>query len=107
MKLGRGFIPVPFVPRLSSYLGSLFRAALLGAFLFLVLRKGVADRLYLTVVSAVFLAVLITTLVFYRSARFTFCLEPFLIPPVAAYLCSRIWKREAAPLTDPQGSARR
>ncbi|MCL6543975.1 MAG: hypothetical protein K6T61_02025 [Bryobacteraceae bacterium] len=88
-KLVRGFVPVPVVPRLTSFLGSFFRAALLGAFLLLVLRHGPADRWYSTLLWAVFLVVLVTTLVFYGSARFTFCLEPFLIPPVAAVLFGR------------------
>lgn len=88
-KLVRGFVPVPFVPRLTSFLGSFFRAALLGAFLFLVLRHGPADRWDSTLLWAVFLVVLVTTLVFYGSARFTFCLEPFLMPPVAAVLFGR------------------
>jgi hypothetical protein len=88
-KLVRGFVPVPFVPRLGSYLGSLFRLGLFAAFLVLLLRHGPADLWYSTLLWAVFLVVLVTTLVFYGSARFTFCLEPFMMPPVAAFLFGR------------------
>ena len=81
-KLVRGFVPVPWRPNWGSYCVFLFRAALYVAFL-LNLRTFRAMNLgYRVLVTGMFLVVLATTLVYYGTFRFTFCVEVFLLPAV-------------------------
>jgi len=81
-KLIRAFVPVPWRPSWASYLVFFFRAILyLG-----ILRNLVAfrqlDPRYWTIVSGIFLVILLTVVVYYGTYRFTFCAEVFLIPAV-------------------------
>lgn len=80
-KLIRAFVPVPWIPNASSWAAFSYRFVL--DVLFLALAPwwwSAANRLYLLVLSAMFSLVLLTTVVYYGSYRFTHCAELFFIP---------------------------
>ena len=85
-KLIRGFVPVPWVP-LKSSLVAFFLRFLLYAGAIWALSRHVIQNLYFKIfLGAMFLATLATTIIYYGTYRFTFCLEPYLMVCVAAQL---------------------
>ena len=97
-KLIRSFVPVPWVPLAASYLTFFFRACVYAAFaasLWIWRSKNVA---YSILVGAMFLVTLATTLIYYGSFRFAFCVEPFLFPFIggAAVSTARMLGRKLA-----------
>lgn len=83
-KLIRGFVPIPWVPLTSSYVAFFCRAVVFAAFLYVVFRVGIINQPYGILLLSVFLVTLITTVIYYGTYRFTFCLEVLLLPPIAA-----------------------
>lgn len=109
-KLVRGFLPVPFVARTDSYVGSLFRILLVILFFYSLRRGESLSAWYASLLAAVFLVVCVTTLIFYGTFRFTYCLEALLIPPVAAFLAAQLrrsaWAKAYLPgLLRPKNSS--
>jgi len=82
-KLIRGFVPVPWVPNWGSYAVFLFRAAFYVAILLNLRTFRALDPLFRILVTGMFLVVLATSLIYYGTYRFTFCVEVFLLPAVA------------------------
>jgi hypothetical protein len=80
-KLIRAHVPIPWKPSLPGYAAALCRLCLYAAVL-LTIRRWVhrAGRNYLIGVASLFLVNLITCLVFYGTARFTFLLEVGVLP---------------------------
>lgn len=89
-KVVRGFLPVPWSSGLFSYLASLPRLLLYGVFLWILWRDGIPDQLLRLLLPAILAVTLFTTLLFYGTYRFTFCLEPFLIASVAIWLSRKL-----------------
>jgi hypothetical protein len=85
-KLVRGFIPLPWVPQLSTYFAGICRALLYSAFLWYAAKGIISSEKFKIYLLSMFLTVLATTLIYYGTARFSFPLEAFLIPCVAAGL---------------------
>ncbi len=83
-KLIRGFVPVPWVANWGSYGVFFFRAVLYAAILFNLRTFRGMDAYFRIIVTAMFLVVLLTVLIYYGTYRFTFCVEVFLLPVVAA-----------------------
>lgn len=83
-KLVRGFVPVPWRPTVSTYLADACRLVLYLAFLWYTLRGIIPGEFFKIYLLAMFLVLLLTTVVFYGTGRFSFLLEVFLIPCVAA-----------------------
>ena len=79
-KLVRGYVPVPWVPLAASYVAFFFRACLYVAFTFSWFAWRERNEPYAFAVGAIFLVTLLTTVVYYGTFRFTFCVEPFLLP---------------------------
>ncbi len=79
-KLIRGFAPIPWVPSWGSYFaffcrGVLYLVAILSLRFFRKLNPN-----FQVMLAAAFLSVLMTTVIYYGCARFSFCFEVFLIP---------------------------
>lgn len=91
-KLIRGFVPVPWAPRLDSYMASLLRWFLYGAFFWAVRSHVLRNEWYALFLAAMLVVTVITTVVCYGTYRFTFCVEVYLIPCVAVFLIER-WRR--------------
>jgi hypothetical protein len=86
-KLIRAFVPVPWVPRWESYIACLFRWVLyLSAALTIRFWRGRLPAAYKHYLLALLLVNLLTALVFYGNARFTYCFEVFLVPTAAVGL---------------------
>lgn len=101
-KLVRGFVPVPWVPLAASYVAFLFRALVYVAFGAAVLVwRGRHDG-YALLIAAMFLVTLATTVIYYGVFRFTFCLEPFLFPVIAAGAAAMIDARRRGQVWRPQ-----
>jgi hypothetical protein len=83
-KLVRGFVPVPWVPLPASYIAFFFRGCAYAAFIALGFSWRERNAAYTLVVGAMFLVTLATTLIYYGTYRFTFCIEPFLFPFIVA-----------------------
>jgi hypothetical protein len=83
-KLVRGFIPVPWVPLAASYVAFGARALLYVAFIGAFALWHRKRQFYTAFVGGMFLVTLTTTVIYYGLYRFTFCMEPFLLPVVAA-----------------------
>ena len=83
-KLVRGFVPVPWVPLPASYIAFFFRGCVYAAFIALGFSWRERNEDYTLVVGAMFLVTLATTLFYYGTYRFTFCIEPFLFPFIVA-----------------------
>jgi hypothetical protein len=81
-KLIRGFVPVPWVPKWGSYCVFLFRAALYVAILLNLRTLRSMEPVFRILVTGMFLVVLATSLIYYGTYRFTFCVEVFLLPVV-------------------------
>jgi hypothetical protein len=80
-KMIRALVPVPWIPHASTWVAFSYRFLL--DVLFIALAQwwcAAANRLYLMVLCAMFSIVLITTVVYYGSFRFTHCAELFFIP---------------------------
>lgn len=83
-KLIRGFVPVPWVPLAASYVAFGARALLYLAFVpAFVMWRG-KGQFYTLFLGGMFLVTLATTVIYYGLYRFTFCMEPFLLPVIAA-----------------------
>ena len=97
-KLIRGFVPVPFVPVKATYLAFLIRLILYIAFLRALRRRIIQDQLFLYLLIALFAVTVATTLIYYGTYRFTFCLEIYMICCVAASLVNawRHWRTRGA-----------
>jgi hypothetical protein len=91
-KLIRGFVPVPWLPRFDSYMASLLRWCLYGAFLWAACSHILRNECYALLLVAVLIVTLITTMLCYGTYRFTFCIEVYLIPCVGVFLVER-WRR--------------
>jgi hypothetical protein len=89
-KLIRGFVPVPWVPLAASYVAFLSRACVYAAFLAALRFWRTRHGWYLLLAGAMSLVLLVTTLVYYGTFRFTFCVEPFLFPVIAAGALDRL-----------------
>jgi hypothetical protein len=83
-KIVRGFIPVAWSPVPSRMVVAFFRLCLYGAFLTFFRSWHPRNEIFDALVASMFLVTLGTTVVYYGSFRMTFCLEPFLIPFIAA-----------------------
>lgn len=83
-KLVRGFVPIPFKPRPESYIVFFFRAVIyLG--LLLALRKSLhMYPTYMYLYGSTFLIILITTVIYYGTYRFSFFLELPALPLIAS-----------------------
>jgi hypothetical protein len=79
-KLVRGFVPVPWSPATAVALVAFFRFCLYGAFLSFFNAWRPRNAGYDFLLASMFLVTIVTTVVYYGSARMTFCFEPFLIP---------------------------
>ncbi len=85
-KLIRGFVPIPWVPLAASYIAFGFRALVYAGFLAALLYRRKFDPQYTLFVVAMFVITLLTTVIYYGTFRFTFCVEPFLFPFLMAAL---------------------
>src|SRR5207237_161255 len=90
-KLIRGFVPVPWVPRFDSYMASLVRWSLYGAFFWAVRSHILRNEWFTLLLVAMLIVTLITTVSCYGTYRFTFCLEVYLLPCVGVFLVER-WR---------------
>lgn len=100
-KLVRAYVPVPWKPSMGSYVTNLLRVLLYLAFF---ATWGIWSRrlpsLWHTVLLGMMLVNLATVLVFYGTARFTYCVEPFMLPAAflgALVMFERLRKRESYP----------
>lgn len=82
-------MPIPFVPSISSYAAFSFRWILYGAAIWALRGRVNLNPLFGVFLAALLLDELATTVIFYGSFRFTFCLEPYLMCCVAAALAQR------------------
>jgi hypothetical protein len=92
-KLVRGYVPIPWVPDLRTYAAYSWRLALYIGFA-LALHRAAWSRvppIYRRILLGMAFVSLATTLVFYGTYRFTYCLEPFLLPVIA---CTQATRRE-------------
>lgn len=91
-KLARGFVPIPWTVNKIAYIASLPRFLLYVMVMWVLRRQGfrAADNINILLAS-VFGLVLVTTLIFYGTYRFTFCLEPFLIVYVSP-AATALWR---------------
>ena len=105
-KLIRGFVPIPMNPTAILYIGSLARWLLYGGFVLAIRRGVLQNELYATILGATFLVTLATTIIYYGTFRFTFCLEVFFMPCVGVLL-ARQWRKchrsEAMVSTEREG----
>ncbi len=86
-RIVRGFVPVPWNPSWEGYAVALWRIAVYALVLLLWTRwRRALDPPYQSILAAMLFATLFTTVAYYGCARFTFTLEPFLLPCVAAGL---------------------
>jgi hypothetical protein len=87
-KIIRGFVPIALspspVPLLLKVVVASFRLCLYIAFLISFRFWRPRNKTFDAIVTSMFLTTLLTTVVYYGSFRLTFCLEPFLIPFIAA-----------------------
>jgi hypothetical protein len=95
-KLIRAFVPVPWVASPISYVVFLLRAVLYLGILLELRKLRQMDSCYRLIVTGMFLALLVTVLIYYGTYRFTFCVEIFLIPAVVIGVFSRIASRKKA-----------
>jgi hypothetical protein len=82
-KLIRGFVPIPWAPLTSSYVAFLFRWILYGSAIWALRGRIAVNPVFGVFIAALLLDELVTTVLFYGSFRFTFCVEPFLMSCVA------------------------
>jgi hypothetical protein len=104
-KLVRGFVPVPWVPLAASYIAFFFRACVYVAFAAAWFLWRDRNWAYTYLLGAMFLLTLATTVIYYGTFRFTFCMEPFLFPFIVAgvetWRCTRRPKIQTAiPFTE-------
>lgn len=90
-KLIRGFVPVPWVPRVDSYMASGLRFGLYIAFIWASCTHTIRNDWYALLLSAMLIATILTTMLCYGTYRFTFCLEVYMIPCVGVFLADR-WR---------------
>jgi hypothetical protein len=87
-KIIRGFVPIALspspTPLLAKVVVASFRLFLYIAFLTSFRFWRPRNKTFDAIVTSMFLTTLLTTVVYYGSFRLTFCLEPFLIPFIAA-----------------------
>jgi hypothetical protein len=100
-KLIRGFVPVPFVPRTDSYIAFLFRWLLYGAAAWALRRNVGLNPVFGVFLAALLLDELTTTIVFYGSFRFTFCVEPYVMSCIAVAVVQRLRPSQSAMLPNP------
>lgn len=82
-KLVRGYVPIPWNPTLTSFLGFLFRGALdVGILATAALWWRRTDERFLVLLGALFLVNLATTVVYYGSSRFTYASIEFISIPL-------------------------
>jgi hypothetical protein len=103
-KLVRGYVPVPWVASWQSYISFSFRLVIYVLFI-LTLRSAWQDCRppYRITLEAMLLVSLLTTLIFYGNYRFTYCVEPFLVPMIAVGLRGQAWAK-AEPAVTLEGS---
>ena len=83
-KLIRGFVPIPFRPRLASYLVFGCRAILYAALLWsLASSWHLIDPIYRWLCSSALLVTLATTIIYYGNYRFTYLVELLALPFIA------------------------
>jgi hypothetical protein len=95
-KLVRSFVPVPWVPLAASYIAFFFRACVYAAFAAAWFLWRDRNEAYTLLVGAMFLVTLATTVVYYGTFRFAFCVEPFLFPFIVggfAQMARSAWPR--------------
>jgi hypothetical protein len=97
-KLVRGFVPVPWVPLAASYIAFFFRACVYAAFIAAWFLWRGRNEAYTFLVGAMFLVTLATTVIYYGTFRFTFCVEPFLFPFIVGGLDSVLRVRWPVPV---------
>lgn len=90
-KLIRGFLPIPWIPRMTSYLTALPRVLLYVAFFCSLRSTLIPNATFGLLMVALLLVTILTTVIFYGTFRFTLCLEPYVICCVAAWLAQH-WK---------------
>lgn len=98
-KLVRGFVPVPWVPLTASYVAFFARACVYAAFAVSWFLWRDRNPAYTRLLGAMFLVTLATTLIYYGTFRFTFCLEPFLFPFIAGGAAALRKRRSAVTAT--------
>lgn len=98
-KLVRAYVPVPWKASMGSYVTNALRAALYLAFF---VTWGIwsrrLPRLWHVVLLGMMLVNLATVLIFYGTARFTYCVEPFMLPAAVGGMVialERMFKRES------------
>jgi len=94
-KLIRGFLPMPWVPRVTTYLASLPRLLLYIAFFWSLRSRIISNATFALLMIALLLVTIVTTVIFYGNSRFTLCLEPYMICCVAAWL-AKYWTRASS-----------
>ena len=95
-KLVRGFVPVPWVPFAASYIVFFSRACVYVAFAVAWSIWRERNEAFTFAVAAMLLVILATTLVYYGSFRFTFCVEPFLFPFIVGAAVTTMRARKAS-----------
>ncbi len=101
-KLIRAFVPVPWVPGWTSYAVFFCRAVLYLGILINLRTFRRLDQRYTTLVTGMFLVVLLTVLVYYGTYRFTFCVEVFLLPAVVIGTFSRAGRLKSTLFSKPE-----
>lgn len=92
-KLIRGFVPIPWVPLAASYVAFGFRALVYAGFIAALFYHRKFEAQYALMVAAMFVVTLLTTVIYYGTFRFTFCVEPFLFPFILAALVDAVrWR---------------
>src|ERR1019366_9895565 len=89
---------VPWVPLAASYIAFFFRACVYAAFIAAWFLWRGRNEAYTFLVGAMFLVTLATTVIYYGTFRFTFCVEPFLFPFIVGGLDSVLRVRWPVPV---------
>lgn len=99
-KLIRAYVPVPWKPLWPSYIAFSFRILLYMLFSTTLTRSLQACSLaYVLPFCAMLIVSVLTTLIFYGTYRFVYCVEPFLLPLIGLGLL-----RDASLVIGPWGS---
>jgi hypothetical protein len=95
-KLVRGFVPIPFKPRLGSYVVFSFRAIIYVALFFSLWKWPRIDPMYRYFCGSVFLVILITTVIYYGTYRFSYLIELSVMPFIALAVRDQIVQSRGA-----------
>ena len=93
-KLVRAYVPIPFVPRLDSYIASLYRWLLYaGALMGLIAAWRTTRPAYAISLTAMMITNLAVVLLFWGYVRFAFALEVFFLPYTAVAVMTFVRRR--------------